>query len=230
MPEERGTGCWKVCRTPRKRPEKTPPICHPHQRPLPASRRHRRGEARQEIVTAGEIRAMGTVAGLSTAQIADEIHDRCGPLAGTSRIRAYRLALGVSLADLVAQVRAWYASEDGRRRGSARLSCPPTRAARNGQDRASALPVRGVPGRTTRPRVCGPVLLWPGASHRACWACRACPAGAACSGPGAGVGPDAAAGGPARRRAAAGPASSPGPPAHRAFRPGGDPGQPIRSA
>jgi hypothetical protein len=69
------------------------------------------GEARQEIVTAREIRAMGLVSGLSTAQIADEIHDRCGPIAGTSRIRAYRLALGVSLADLVAQVRAWYASE-----------------------------------------------------------------------------------------------------------------------
>ena len=69
------------------------------------------GEARQEIVTAREIRAMGLVEGLSTGQIADEIHDRCGPVAGTSRVRAYRLALGVSLADLVAQVRAWYASE-----------------------------------------------------------------------------------------------------------------------
>ena len=69
------------------------------------------GEARQEIVIAREIRAMGLVAGLSTAQIAEDIHDQCGPVAGTSRIRAYRLALGVSLADLVAQVRAWYASE-----------------------------------------------------------------------------------------------------------------------
>src|SRR5579859_3682050 len=69
------------------------------------------GEARQEIVIAREIRARGLVARLSAAQIADEIHDRCGPVAGTSRIRAYRLALGVSLADLVAQVRAWYASE-----------------------------------------------------------------------------------------------------------------------
>jgi len=54
---------------------------------------------------------MGLVAGLSTARIAEDIHDQCGPIAGTSRIRAYRLALGVSLADLVAQVRAWYASE-----------------------------------------------------------------------------------------------------------------------
>jgi transcriptional regulator with XRE-family HTH domain len=69
------------------------------------------GQARQAIAIAREIRAMGLVAGLGTAQIAEDIHDQCGPIAGTSRIRAYRLALGVSLADLVAQVRAWYASE-----------------------------------------------------------------------------------------------------------------------
>src|SRR5579859_5216010 len=69
------------------------------------------GEARQEFVIAREIRAAGLVGELSTAQIAAEIHDRCAPLAGTSRIRAYRLALGVSLADVVAQIRAWYASE-----------------------------------------------------------------------------------------------------------------------
>jgi transcriptional regulator with XRE-family HTH domain len=69
------------------------------------------GEARQEIGVARETRAAGLVGGLTTAQIAAEIHDRCAPLAGTSRIRAYRLALGVSLADVVAQIRAWYASE-----------------------------------------------------------------------------------------------------------------------
>jgi transcriptional regulator with XRE-family HTH domain len=69
------------------------------------------GEARQEIVVAREIRAAGLVGGLTAAEIAAEIHDRCGPLAGTSRIRAYRLALGVSLADVVAQIRAWYANE-----------------------------------------------------------------------------------------------------------------------
>jgi len=69
------------------------------------------GEARQEIVVAREIRAAGLVSGLTAAEIAAEIHDRCGPLAGTSRIRAYRLALGVSLADVVAQIRAWYANE-----------------------------------------------------------------------------------------------------------------------
>jgi len=69
------------------------------------------GEARQEFVVARETRAAGLVDGLNAAQIAAEIHDRCAPLAGTSRIRAYRLALGVSLADVVAQIRAWYASE-----------------------------------------------------------------------------------------------------------------------
>jgi transcriptional regulator with XRE-family HTH domain len=62
-------------------------------------------------VVARETRAAGLVGGLTAAQIAAEIHDRCGPFAGTSRIRAYRLALGVSLADVVAQIRAWYASE-----------------------------------------------------------------------------------------------------------------------
>src|SRR5690242_21867514 len=51
------------------------------------------GEARQEFVVARETRAAGLVGGLNTAQIAAEIHDRCAPLAGTSRIRAYRLAL-----------------------------------------------------------------------------------------------------------------------------------------
>jgi hypothetical protein len=64
-----------------------------------------------EFVVARETRAAGLVGGLSTAQIAAEIHDRCAQFAGTSRVRAYRLALGVSLADVVAQIRAWYASE-----------------------------------------------------------------------------------------------------------------------
>src|SRR5262249_28537973 len=69
------------------------------------------GEARQEILVARETRAAGLVGGLTAAEVAAEIHDRCGPFAGTSRIRAYRLALGVSLADVVAQIRAWYANE-----------------------------------------------------------------------------------------------------------------------
>jgi transcriptional regulator with XRE-family HTH domain len=86
-----------------------PPLSSPP--PPPDGKLTLGGEARQEIALAREIRAMGLVAGLSTAQIADEILDRCGPAAGTSRIRACRLALGVSLADVVAQVRAWYATE-----------------------------------------------------------------------------------------------------------------------
>ena len=64
-----------------------------------------------EIVIAREIRARGLVAGLPHAKIAEQIHEGCGPVSGTTWIRAYRLALGISLADVVAQVRAWYARE-----------------------------------------------------------------------------------------------------------------------
>jgi transcriptional regulator with XRE-family HTH domain len=67
--------------------------------------------AHSEARLAREIRARGLVAGLTPAQVAATIHDECGPVAGTTWIRAYRLALGISLADVVAQVRAWYASE-----------------------------------------------------------------------------------------------------------------------
>src|SRR5215472_4951638 len=63
--------------------------------PPPTGRPPAGGEARQEIAIAREIRAMGLVAGLNTARIAEDIHDQCGPVAGTTRIRAYRLALGV---------------------------------------------------------------------------------------------------------------------------------------
>jgi hypothetical protein len=68
-------------------------------------------DPQQEIFLARQIRARGLVAGLRPGQIAEKIHDECGPAAGTSWIRAYRLALGISLADVVAQVRAWYVSE-----------------------------------------------------------------------------------------------------------------------
>jgi transcriptional regulator with XRE-family HTH domain len=67
--------------------------------------------AASETATARWIRARGLVAGLTHADIAEEIRDGCGPAAGTTWIRAYRLALGISLADVVAQVRAWYESE-----------------------------------------------------------------------------------------------------------------------
>jgi transcriptional regulator with XRE-family HTH domain len=68
-------------------------------------------DPQQEIFLARQVRARGLVAGLRPGQIAEKIHDECGPAAGTSWIRAYRLALGISLADVVAQVRAWYVSE-----------------------------------------------------------------------------------------------------------------------
>src|SRR5215472_11011331 len=45
VPEERGTGCWKVCRTPRKRLERTL-IRHPRQRPLTPSWRRQPGAKR----------------------------------------------------------------------------------------------------------------------------------------------------------------------------------------
>lgn len=66
---------------------------------------------RQEIALAREIRARGLAAGRPPGQIAADIHERCAPVAGTTWIRARRLALGISLADVVAQVRARYASE-----------------------------------------------------------------------------------------------------------------------
>ena len=68
-------------------------------------------DPQQEIFLARQVRARCLVAGLQPGQIAEKIHDECGPAAGTSWIRAHRLALGISLADVVAQVRAWYVSE-----------------------------------------------------------------------------------------------------------------------
>jgi hypothetical protein len=78
-------------------------------RPRPA--RPAGHDAQQEIFLARQIRAQGLAAGLTPGQIAAKIHDGCAPAAGTSWIRARRLALGISLADVVAQVRAWYVSE-----------------------------------------------------------------------------------------------------------------------
>src|SRR5262249_51184539 len=68
------------------------------------------GEARREIMIAREIRADGLVGGLTAAEIAAEIHDRCGSYAGASRIRAYPLALGVSLAHVGPPIPASYAN------------------------------------------------------------------------------------------------------------------------
>jgi tetratricopeptide (TPR) repeat protein len=70
------------------------------------------GPARQELALAREVRARELVTGTSPADVAAAIVTECGPAYGTTRIRAYRLALGIALADVVAQVRAWYLAED----------------------------------------------------------------------------------------------------------------------
>lgn len=64
---------------------------------------------RSEMSVARELRARGLAAGWSHADIAAAIAGACG----TTRIRAVRLALGVSLPDVVAQVQARYEA-DGR--------------------------------------------------------------------------------------------------------------------
>ena len=69
------------------------------------------GAARQELALARVIRARELVIGTSPAGVAAAIVAECSPVHGTTRIRAYRLALGIALADVVAQVRAWYVAE-----------------------------------------------------------------------------------------------------------------------
>jgi tetratricopeptide (TPR) repeat protein len=70
---------------------------------------------RKEADLARTIRARGLALGHSPPQIAGEIHDGCAPIHGTSRVKAHRLALGIALSDVVAQVRALY-ELDGRPR------------------------------------------------------------------------------------------------------------------
>jgi tetratricopeptide (TPR) repeat protein len=70
--------------------------------------------SRQELTLARQVRAREMVAGAPPDEIAAQIHAECGPAFGTTLIRAYRLALGITLGDVVAQVRAWYQAE-GRR-------------------------------------------------------------------------------------------------------------------
>ena len=69
------------------------------------------GETRQEVFMARGIRAQCLADGLPPAEIALAIHERCTPTFGTTLIRAHRLALGIALADVVAQVRARYVTE-----------------------------------------------------------------------------------------------------------------------
>ena len=68
------------------------------------------GDSRRDVAAARLIRARELVAGASPDRIAVAIAAECG----SSRIRARRLALGIALADVVAQVRARYQA-DGRR-------------------------------------------------------------------------------------------------------------------
>ena len=63
--------------------------------------------ARRELPVARQVRARELVAGTPPDGIAAQICSECG----TTMIRAYRLALGITLADVVAQVRAWYQAE-----------------------------------------------------------------------------------------------------------------------
>ncbi|HZC40420.1 MAG TPA: XRE family transcriptional regulator [Streptosporangiaceae bacterium] len=62
-------------------------------------------------MAARAIRARGLVAGHPPARVAADIYDECAGEFGTTWVRAYRLAHGIALADVVAQVKAWYESE-----------------------------------------------------------------------------------------------------------------------
>jgi len=67
----------------------------------------------KEADLARRIRATALARGALATDIATEIHEQCGPLFGTSQVKAQRLALGVALSDVIAQVRALY-QLDGR--------------------------------------------------------------------------------------------------------------------
>ncbi len=67
----------------------------------------------RETELARRSRARGLAAGRSTPQIADEIHEVCGPRFGTTRIKSHRLAHGIALADVIEQVRALF-ERDGK--------------------------------------------------------------------------------------------------------------------
>jgi transcriptional regulator with XRE-family HTH domain len=79
--------------------------------PLPQAANAPGARQDTESGTARRLRARGLVAGQTPPQIASLIMDECGPRFGTTWIRAYRLALGITLADVVEQVRAWYEAQ-----------------------------------------------------------------------------------------------------------------------
>jgi hypothetical protein len=65
----------------------------------------------KEADIARRTRAIGLARGLSPPQIAGEIHARCSPLFGTSQVKSHRLAYGIALSDVVAQIKALYEAE-----------------------------------------------------------------------------------------------------------------------
>jgi hypothetical protein len=65
----------------------------------------------KETDIARKIRAHGLARGRGSREIAVEIHEQCGPVFGTSLIKSHRLARGVALSDVVAQVCALYEIE-----------------------------------------------------------------------------------------------------------------------
>ncbi|GIH94069.1 hypothetical protein Psi01_46990 [Planobispora siamensis] len=66
------------------------------------------GRQHRETELARQIRARGLAAGRSSAQIAEEIYEKCGAQFGTTRIKGHRLAHGIALADVIEQVRALF--------------------------------------------------------------------------------------------------------------------------
>jgi tetratricopeptide (TPR) repeat protein len=63
--------------------------------------------AHRELAVARQVRARELVVGTPPDGVAARIRSECG----TTMIRAYRLALGIALGDVVAQVKAWYQAE-----------------------------------------------------------------------------------------------------------------------
>ncbi len=84
--------------------------------PVPGQRRSLEATSAsgRDLTLARQVRARELVAGTTPERIAAKIHAECGSAFGTTSIRSYRLALGIALADVVAQVQAWYQAE-GRR-------------------------------------------------------------------------------------------------------------------
>jgi tetratricopeptide (TPR) repeat protein len=84
--------------------------------------------AHRELAVARQVRARELVVGTPPDGIAARIRSECG----TTTIRAYRLALGIALGDVVAQVKAWYQAEG---RKAPRFSETLLSAYENGQKR-----------------------------------------------------------------------------------------------